>query len=231
MPPIFLKPGKSRRDLYLLWGERLLLAVGLLCLSLFAYAKIDAKWFEYRQNRALDEALAAKAQEPVASAAGAQGVSATDHLDTFQPVPAAVPAPIDEGSLLGRIEISRLGISSLVLEGVESATLRRGVGHIPNTAMPETNGKNGNVGLAAHRDTIFRGLKDVRKGDRVTIESMSGTSTYSVDWTRVVKPDDVSVLTSSDKPELTLVTCYPFYYIGSAPERFIVRAHRIDTKL
>jgi sortase A len=85
--------------------------------------------------------------------------------------------------------------------------------------------------LAAHRDTIFRGLKDVRKGDRVTIESMSGTSTYSVDWTRVVKPDDVSVLTSSDKPELTLVTCYPFYYIGSAPERFIVRAHRIDTKL
>ena len=230
MPPILLKPGKSRRDLYLLWGERLLLAVGLLCLTLFAYAKIDAKWFEYRQSRALDQALAARAQEPATPAPGPQVASAADRLDTFQPPPAAA-APIEEGSLLGRIEISRLGISSLVLEGVESSTLRRGVGHIPNTANPEATVKNGNVGLAAHRDTIFRGLKDVRKGDRVTLESLSGTSTYSVDWTRVVKPDDVSVLTSSDKPELTLVTCYPFYYIGSAPERFIVRAHRVDAKL
>ena len=124
--------------------------------------------------------------------------------------------------MLGRIEIPRVGVSSLVLEGVTGATLRRGVGHIGGTPLPRL---PGNFGLAGHRDTVFRGLKDIRKGDSITLDTLDGTYRYVVDWAQVVDPDDVEVLAVSNQPELTLVTCYPFYYVGSAPERFVVRAH------
>jgi sortase A len=236
--PYILKESLSRRGTMLLWLERLLLAIGLLCLGLVAFAAIDARWFAYQQGRRLDRALRARAsaatpgQEsrtgdlaaPKAGTAPAPA-SETDRLETFRPGGAAPPPPppAAEGSVLGRIEIPRVGISALVLEGVSGLTLRRGVGHISGTSLPRL---PGNIGLAGHRDTVFRGLKDIRKGDPITLETLDGTYRYVVDWAQVVDPDDVGVLAVSSRPELTLVTCYPFYYVGSAPERFVVRAHR-----
>jgi sortase A len=225
--PHILKESLSRRGTLLLWVERLLLAIGLLCLGLVSFAVIDARWFAYQQGQRLDRALRARAagrETPGAASRATPPASETDRLGSFRPggAPAAPPAPVPEGSVLGRIEIARVGISSLVLEGVGGETLRRGVGHIPGTAMARA---VGNVGLAGHRDTVFRGLKDIRKGDLIDLETLAGSYRYAVDWAQVVDPDDVGVLGAGNRPELTLVTCYPFYYVGSAPERFVVRAH------
>jgi sortase A len=228
--PLLPNDMASRGRALLLWIERLLLAVGLLCLGVVAYAVIDARWFELRQGQALDDALRARAaaERAAGKTAAGQGqgrpASETDRLDSFHPAAPAAPPPQPppEGSLLGRLEIPRVGISSLVLEGIAGSTLRRGIGHIPGTALPQP---AGNVGLAGHRDSVFRGLKDIEKGDLITIETLDGTFHYSVDWARVVDPGDVAVLQASGRPELTLVTCFPFYYVGSAPERFVVRGH------
>ena len=134
---------------------------------------------------------------------------------------------LDPGSLIGRIEIHRVGVEGIVLEGADETTLRRGVGHIPETSMPG-HGNAGNVGLAAHRDSFFRGLKDIRKNDIVRLQTLDGTFRYRVEWTKIVLPEETQVLASEGVSELTLVTCYPFFYIGSAPKRFIVRAVEVD---
>jgi LPXTG-site transpeptidase (sortase) family protein len=135
--------------------------------------------------------------------------------------PASTVPRLTNGALIGRVDIPRVGVSAVVREGDDSATLRHAVGHIPDTAFP---GEDGNAGLAGHRDTFFRGLKDIRAGDRITMTTTNGILEYTVRDTRVVDPDDVSVLRSTGRSTLTLVTCYPFYYIGSAPRRFIVQA-------
>lgn len=122
---------------------------------------------------------------------------------------------------MGRIEIPRLGVSAIVREGDDISTLRRSVGHIPDTVLP---GESGNSGFAGHRDTFFRGLRDARAGDRITVTTADATLNYVIRNTRVVEPDDVSVLNPTPGQTLTLVTCYPFSYIGAAPKRFIVRA-------
>ena len=196
------------------WIERALLVIGILCLSVWAYAWIDAKYVQYEENRLLDQATTTAAE--------------TDALASFHEQEAAPKKrrePQPEGSLVGRVEIPRVGVSGIVLEGVEKKTLRRGVGRIPGTALPED---GGNVGLAAHRDSFFRGLKDIRKNDIITLKTLESTYYYRVDWTEIVLPEDTHVLEDTGVPELTLVTCYPFYYVGSAPKRFVVRAERID---
>jgi len=125
------------------------------------------------------------------------------------------------GALLGRVELPRVGVSAIVREGDDTGTLRRAVGHIPRTALP---GEPGNAGLAGHRDTFFRGLRDVRNGDRIVVTTPDAVLRYEVLSTRIVEPTDVSVLEPTAASTLTLVTCYPFNYIGSAPKRFIVQA-------
>jgi sortase A len=124
-------------------------------------------------------------------------------------------------ALVGRIEVPRLKLSVLAREGADVATLRRAVGHIPGTALP---GASGNAGFAAHRDTFFRPLKSVQNGDEVIVTTTRGVFRYLVTGTRIVEPSDVSVLDPTPGATLTLVTCYPFDYVGSAPQRFIVQA-------
>ena len=114
-----------------------------------------------------------------------------------------------------------------LLEGTDDVTLNRGVGRIEGTAHP---GEDGNLGIAGHRDSFFRVLKDIKVGDRVDLEGLERSDTYVVDQVEIVDPGDVSVLRPRSKPSLTLVTCYPFYFIGSAPRRYIVHALRQDSK-
>jgi len=124
------------------------------------------------------------------------------------------------GALVGRIEMPRIKLSAVAREGVDERTLDLSVGHVPGTAMP---GEPGNAAFAEHRDTFFRPLRHVRQGDIVAVTTPNGTYRYLVTAMRVVEPDEVSVLDATGEPTLTLVTCYPFDFIGSAPHRFIVR--------
>jgi sortase A len=134
-------------------------------------------------------------------------------------------AMLATGTMLGKVEIGRLNISAMVREGVDAQTLSTAVGHVPSTAMP---GHSGNFALAAHRDTLFRPLRNIKLNDLITFRSLTQTFTYKVENTRIVKPTDVAVLRSDGRDSLTLITCYPFYYVGSAPERFIVQARLVS---
>jgi sortase A len=119
------------------------------------------------------------------------------------------------------LRIPKLNLEVPVLNGTDRFTLNRGVGRIPGTAFP---GETGNIGIAGHRDGFFRGLKDIHMGDKIELLTAKGTDIYTVDRILITDPSDVSVLDSGTKPALTLVTCYPFHYIGPAPRRFIVEA-------
>ena len=139
--------------------------------------------------------------------------------------PAAASASIADGSLVGQVEIPKLHLSAVVFQGTSDGILARGVGHLDASAFP---GQAGNVVLAAHRDTFFRGLRNIRKGDLVQVTTPYGVRTYAVDSTGVVKPTETGVMASTATPTLTLITCYPFYYVGHAPKRFIVRASPVS---
>jgi len=132
-----------------------------------------------------------------------------------------------EGSALGRIEIRAIGLEAMIMEGTDAKTLRRAVGHISGTPLP---GQQGNVAIAGHRDTFFRALRNVREDDEITLTTLGGFYGYRVDSIKVVEPDDTAVLDNSDAAILTLVTCYPFYFVGPAPKRFVVRAHRVSAE-
>jgi sortase A len=138
-----------------------------------------------------------------------------------QATPGSSPVPASEGSPLGRLEIPSIGLSAIFVEGAGSSTLRRGIGHIPGTALP---GAEGNTGLSGHRDTFFRHLGEIRFGDPITISTLAGDYDYVVDSIQIVNPDESIVLHDIGRPVLTLVTCYPFRYVGPAPKRFIVHA-------
>jgi sortase A len=122
---------------------------------------------------------------------------------------------------LAVLRISKLQLEVPVLEGTDDLTLNRGVGHILGTGRP---GDEGNVGIAGHRDGFFRALKDIGPGDTIELQTTRGTDRYTVDQIVLVRPNDVSILQPRPVRSLTLVTCYPFYFIGSAPQRYIVQA-------
>jgi sortase A len=132
---------------------------------------------------------------------------------------------LPEGSVIGRMEIPRIGLSTLVVQGDSEAILKRAVGHIPGTPLP---GQSGNIALAGHRDRFFHPLRVIRPGDLILFETQGGTYDYEVEDTSVVAPTDLSVLQDTPHGQLTLITCYPFSWIGSAPNRFIVRARQVD---
>jgi sortase A len=131
-------------------------------------------------------------------------------------------SPLPAGhAVLGRLEIARIGISAMVLDGTDAATLRIGLGHIPETPEP---GLGGNTAVAGHRNTFFRALRRIQTGDSIAFETLRGSYIYRVSSIEVVDPTDLAILQSHQKPELTLITCYPFSYLGHAPKRFIVHA-------
>jgi sortase A len=135
-----------------------------------------------------------------------------------------IPAPLIEGAAIGEIHIARLGLSEVIGQGESAAVLRRGVGHLADTAWL---GERGNVVLAGHRDTVFRSLRDIQPGDRIDVLAAHALVHYEVQSTVVVSPATLSVLEPSEGNTLTLITCFPFGFIGAAPERFVVRAREI----
>jgi sortase A len=136
-------------------------------------------------------------------------------------------AGLREGDVVGKLEVHRLGISVIVLQGIANDTLIVGAGHVPGTPLP---GAEGNVAIAAHRDTFFRKLEGIMAGDRIQFATVRGTYEYVVDSTETVDPEDTQVMESRARPELTLITCYPFYFVGAAPKRFIVHAQPSSDK-
>ena len=196
LPPHSVRQASPRARLR--WLERLLFAIAAIALGYVGYVHAESYLYQRIEDRELNAVLQSR---PVS--------------DVTRRVP---PAP---GSTIGRISIARLGVSAIVRAGSDARTLSLAVGHVPGTALP---GEQGNVGLAGHRDTFFRKLKDIETGDAIILATPDGSFTYRVERTVVVDPSDVWVLDATADPVLTLVTCYPFSYIGSAPQRFIVRA-------
>jgi sortase A len=199
------RSGRARRTVRLI--QHMLFVAGLLALGYCLAVYLNAKFYQagearkFNRERQLEKAGSSRPSRPA--------------------LPPAVP---EDGSLLGRLEIPRIGVSVMVVEGVDEGDLKQAAGHIPGTALP---GQPGNVGIAAHRDTFFRALRSIRRDDAISLSTLQGTYRYQVVSTKVVSPDDIQVLYPTGRDRLTLVTCFPFYYVGSAPERFIVEAERV----
>jgi len=232
----------------------MLMAVGIAGGGYYTYTIADQYVHQAYENWAFDQQIAGRSnitiwdyaleKTPLGRVLGREApvpvTRAHAPASRTEPAPSVPAGPPPEGSLLGRIEIKRLNLSAMVRQGVDAKMLSVAVGHVPSTTLP---GEPGNFAIAAHRDTLFRGLKDVKTGDLVTFESQNGTYTYKVLATKIVAPSDVSVLRtdggglipvsaadSSASPGhlLTMITCYPFNYVGSAPKRFIVQAELVE---
>jgi sortase A len=134
--------------------------------------------------------------------------------------------PVTEGGVIGEMDVPRLGIQTMVVQGDSAKILRRAVGHMPETPLPW---ESGNVALAGHRDSFFRPLRNIRAGDAITLKTVNGDFQYEVDSTEVVPASDMHVLDASNGQTLTLITCFPFYYVGSAPNRFVVHAREVGS--
>ena len=178
----------------------------------------------------LTQRLRAQAASRSVSAQAAVGQRAPDErpvLETASGATAygATASGTGSGAVIGRLQIPQLGLSVPLIDGVSDTDLQRGAGHIPGTALP---GGLGTVGVAAHRDTFFRPLRRVVPGMEVLAAGPAGTYHYQVQSAEVVSPQQVSVLDLADTPQLTLITCFPFNFIGSAPQRFVVRARLVS---
>jgi sortase A len=202
-----LKKAQRPLRLTLKWLQRVLFAAGALLLAYCALALTDAWIFQRREDRRLERLLILQREAKTAVVVPTK----------------ASPTPVMDG-LIGRLEVPRLGLSAIVMEGDDRITLRRAVGHIPGTALP---GKPGNVGIAGHRDTFFRPLQNIKHDDVITLTTILSAYRYRVVSTTIVSPNEMWVLDSGVNEILTLVTCYPFHFVGSAPNRFVVRAERV----
>ena len=194
--------------------EVLLWTLGIACLGWVAWVWADASLYQQRADAALEPPTAG---EPVDVP-----TFATESPDP----PATVPITTEPGEAMGRLAIPALDLRVVVAHGVDERSLRRAVGWMPSTVPPGS--RTGNVGLAGHRDSFFRDLEGIRVGDEVRLETRAGDAVYRVEWIRVVEPRDVGVVGPTGYPALTLVTCYPFRWVGPAPQRYVVRARRVD---
>ena len=240
--------------------ERCLLVAGLACLMVYGAARVNARATQDRATRDLAAQAQVVAETREASGAlaiPAPAAGPTCPSDVQRSVARiegsawrdgilSVPAPnmttwdpgrrecheraiakVDPDSALARLDIPSIKLSVIVLPGVDALCLNGGVGHIPGTPPP---GEPGNVGIAGHRDGFFRGLEKIAAGDVIRLTTPRGSFEYRVQWTRIVEPRDVEVLADAGDDAMTLVTCYPFRILGSAPKRFIVRAGCAGTR-
>ncbi|MEO8196515.1 MAG: class D sortase [Thermoanaerobaculia bacterium] len=197
------------------WIEGALWALAAASALFILLAVADRASFTARESRLLEESLSAGEKSRAAGPAP-RAQSASDAT-------AAVVGP--SRPFLARLEIPAIALSALVVDGVDAQTLRRAVGRIPSSSRP---GEGGDVALAGHRDTDFRALGRLRQGDSLRLQTGDGDFLYEVESIRIVAPQRVDVLTPTDHPTLTLVTCYPFHYVGPAPLRYIVRAREVE---
>lgn len=172
--------------------------------GLVAWANLDQRWYQ------------ARAVQMLAAQPGDRG-------NTVDPAVEPTARVLATGEPIALLSIPRLGLAAAVAEGVSEEVLRRAIGHLPASALP---GEIGNIALAAHRDSFFKPLEHLRVGDQIVL---AGTQrhVYAVEWIEVVNPDRVDVAFPTPYPALTLITCYPFRYVGDAPHRYIVRARQI----
>jgi sortase A len=213
----------TREHPWIRWSRYLLFAVGILALGYAGFALLDARLYQADQSRRFQQELNRLKPSIISGdsllASSTLPAPAKENLLTAEPIYIA-----GSGRTLGRIEIKTIGLAAMILEGTDAQTLRRAVGHIPGTPLP---GQRGNVAITGHRDTFFRPLRNIREDDEIRLTTLSGSYRYGVDSIKVVEPENMEVLGDSEDSILTLVTCYPFYFVGPAPKRFIVRAHRI----
>jgi len=204
-------------------AEAICWLVAIAGLGWFAFVQANAYFYQADQNHRLDAQLRRSAREQLPLSSANASATAATTIANKEPLP-ITPARnyyATPGDLLGRIEIPKLKISAVIVEGVDEGTLRNAVGHIPGTALP---GEPGNIALAGHRDSFFRKIGSLHDGDQILLETVRGTFSYHVNHIGIVMPSDTTVLGSTDHPVLTLVTCFPFRYIGPAPDRYIVTA-------
>jgi sortase A len=192
------------RTLVLRGAYYLFLAIGIAGLTYAGYSVVDAHAYQARAQNAFEESRI-------------QNVSQSEESEL-----------VGQGAVIGEMQVPRLGLKSIVVQGDSDRILRRAVGHIPETALP---GQSGNVALAGHRDSFFRPLRNIRSGDAIIFKTRNAEFQYQVESTAVVPPSDVSVLRPSGGRTLTLITCFPFYYIGAAPNRFVVRARQVEPSI
>lgn len=177
--------------------EWMLLGVAIGTLGIYGYETVEARRFQAEQTAAFERAA--------------------------KTAPAVVR--VASGGLVGMLDVPRLKLSTPVIQGDDDRTLKRAVGHLPDTPLPW---EAGNSAIAGHRDGLFRPLRHVLVGDEIRVRTGRDEFRYRVTSTSIVMPDDLSVLGPTSAPSLTLITCYPFRYVGAAPKRFVVRAERMD---
>lgn len=218
----------SRQDSKLhRWMERSLLVTGLALILVYVSARIHTVVMYHaglRSFAALSEMRPSATEDDRASRPAAIDFSLWS-AKRVRAYSDALAAKL--GAPLAVLSISKLGLCVPVFNGTDAMTLNRGAGRISGTARP---GEQGNIGIAAHRDGFFRGLKDVALGDRIELAALNQQFVYTIDNIAVVTPSDVSVLQPRSQPSLTLVTCYPFYFIGDAPQRYVVQASLVDSE-
>jgi sortase A len=224
------QPYKSR---LLRFAIAVLFLLGLCGVTYYAYTLSDEYVYQAYENWAFDQKIAGRnvtfgdyvrGKTPFGFLSGERiSTRRVAQHSVFRPALSSRPS---EGAVLGRVQIPRLNLSAIVREGVDQGTLSRAVGRLPYTALP---GQTGNFAIAAHRDTLFRALKDIQKDDQIIFQSPTGVYSYEVVSTKIVKPSDLSVIQPEGTNKLlTMITCYPFYYVGSAPKRFIVEARLVE---
>lgn len=201
----------SRGGWWLRWAERLFVVAGATVLIWCAVSVIDAHMSQRVARRSLE--MASITVPPVLEPARDETIAVPRRDSTIR-----------TGTAIAALSIPRVHLSAVVLHGSDAQTLRRGPGHLEHTALP---GDSGNVVIAGHRDSFFRPLRNIQPGDDIFLETPERRFHYRVTSLRVVTPHDLSVLEPTDDATLTLITCYPFWVLGNAPDRFVVRATRV----
>lgn len=202
------------------WAARLCVIAGAALLTWSAVVVIDGRMSQRAARQSLETASVVSRADPRAPAsAPALAPAADEAIDTPRPAPA-----VYTGSAIGALSIPRVHLSAVVLQGSDARTLRHGPGHLEHTALP---GETGNVVIAGHRDSFFRPLRNIQVGDDIFVDTPEGRFHYEVSSLRVVNAHEVSVIEQTVAATLTLITCYPFWVLGHAPDRFVVRAMRV----